>query len=61
MKSNFFSSEKAQASLEYLLMAAFSISLAISAALVVEALRSMAVEAQAEIIKAKLKVIETLS
>jgi len=52
--------EKAQVSFEYLLMAVFGILLAIAAAVVVETLRTMAVEAQTEILNTRSQVIENI-
>jgi len=52
--------EKAQVSFEYLLMAVFAMMLAIGAAIVVEALRQVALNAQAEILSTRARVIENI-
>ncbi|HNV01007.1 MAG TPA: hypothetical protein PKK60_01110 [archaeon] len=52
--------EKAQVSFEYLLTAVFVISLAISTALIVETLRQLALEAQAEILTIRTQTIEQI-
>ena len=52
--------EKAQVSFEYLLTAAFSIMLAISAAIMVETLRSLALQAQADLLSIRSRVIENI-
>ena len=52
--------EKAQVSVDYLLIAVFSVILAITAALMVEALRSAALKSQADILSTRAKVIENI-
>lgn len=52
--------ERAQISFEYLLTAVFAISLAISTALIVETLRQIALEAQAEILTIRAQTIEQI-
>ena len=52
--------ERAQVSFEYLLTAVFGIMLAISAALVVQALRGIATQAQAEIFSTRAQVLEEI-
>jgi hypothetical protein len=52
--------EKAQVSFEYLLTAVFAIMLAISTALIIETLRTMALKAQAEILSTRARVIENI-
>jgi uncharacterized protein (UPF0333 family) len=52
--------EKAQVSFEYLLTAVFAIMLAISAAIIVETLKSLALQAQAEILSVRARVIENI-
>jgi len=54
------SEERAQVSFEYLLTAVFAIMLAIGAAIVVETLRSLAIEAQADILSTRASVIESI-
>ena len=55
-----FMEEKAQVSFEYLLTAVFAIMLAISAAIIVETLKSLALQAQADILSTRAKVIENI-
>ncbi len=55
-----FFEERAQVSFEYLLTAVFAISLAISTALIVETLRQIALEAQAEILTIRAQTIEQI-
>ncbi len=55
-----FSEEKAQVSFEYLLTAVFAIMLAIGAATVIETLRQLALEAQADILTQRARVIENI-
>ncbi|MFA5125573.1 MAG: hypothetical protein WC462_01040 [archaeon] len=52
--------EKAQVSFEYLLTAVFAIMLAISAAIIVETLKSLALQAQADILSTRARVIENI-
>ena len=52
--------EKAQVSFEYLLTAVFGIVLAISAAIIIETLRAMAVEARIEILNTREEVINNI-
>ncbi|VVB76579.1 Uncharacterised protein [uncultured archaeon] len=52
--------EKAQVSFEYLLTAVFAIMLAISAAILVEAMRSLALKAQADLLSTRSRVIENI-
>lgn len=52
--------ERAQVSFEYLLTAVFAIMLAISAAIIVEALRSIALQAQADLLSARARTIENI-
>jgi hypothetical protein len=52
--------EKAQVSFEYLLTAVFSIIIAVSAALMIEALRTLAFQAQSEIMSVRARVIENI-
>ncbi len=52
--------ERAQVSFEYLLTAVFAIGLAISAAILIETLRQLALEAQAELLTVRTRVIEGL-
>ena len=52
--------EKAQVSFEYLLTAVFGIMLAIGAAIIIETLRQMAIEAQTEILQTRIEVIESI-
>ena len=52
--------ETAQVSFEYLLTTVFAIMLAISAAIVVETLRTIALQAQAEILSTRARVIENI-
>jgi uncharacterized protein (UPF0333 family) len=60
MKNLIFGEERAQVSFEYLLTAAFAIMLAISAAIIVEALKSLALQAQADLLSTRAKVIENI-
>ncbi len=55
-----FGEERAQVSFEYLLTATFAIMLAIGAAFVVDALRQVALSAQAEILSTRARVIENI-
>lgn len=55
-----FMEETAQVSFEYLLTAVFAIMLAISAAILVEAMRSLAMKAQADILSTRSRVIENI-
>ncbi len=52
--------ERAQVSFEYLLTSVFAIMLAISAAIIVETLRSIATTAQTDILTTRSKVIENI-
>lgn len=52
--------ETAQVSFEYLLTTVFAIMLAISAAIIVETLRTIALQAQAEILSTRARVIENI-
>ncbi|MFA6268795.1 MAG: hypothetical protein WCW13_03910 [archaeon] len=52
--------ERAQVSFEYLLTAAFSIVLAMSAAIMVEAIRTIALQAQSEILTTRARVLENI-
>ncbi|MFA5931223.1 MAG: hypothetical protein WC821_02845 [archaeon] len=52
--------ETAQVSFEYLLTTVFAIMLAISAAIIVETLRTLALQAQAEILSTRSRVIENI-
>jgi hypothetical protein len=52
--------ERAQVSFEYLLTAAFAIMLAIFSAVMVEAMRGIAMQAQAEILSARARTIENI-
>jgi uncharacterized protein (UPF0333 family) len=52
--------ERAQVSFEYLLTSVFAIMLAISAAIIVETLRSIATTAQADMLTTRAKVIENI-
>jgi hypothetical protein len=52
--------EKAQVSIEYLLTAVFAIILAIAAAAVVEVIRQLALDAQADILTTRSRVIEEI-
>jgi len=52
--------ERAQVSFEYLLTAVFGILLAIGAAAVVEVIRQLALEAQADILTTRARVIEEI-
>ncbi|MDD4250654.1 MAG: hypothetical protein PHX27_00500 [Candidatus ainarchaeum sp.] len=52
--------EKAQVAFEYLLTAAFGIMLAISAAMVVETLRQIALTAQADLLSERARLIENI-
>lgn len=52
--------ETAQVSFEYLLTIVFAIMLAISAAIIVETLRTIALQAQAEILSTRARVIENI-
>jgi len=60
MEESFFREQRAQVSFEYLLTAAFAIMLAISAAIVVEALKSLALQSQADLLTTRAKVIESI-
>lgn len=55
-----FKENKAQVSFEYLLTSVFAIILAISAAIVIETLRQVALDAQADILTTRARVIEEL-
>lgn len=55
-----FKEEKAQVSFEYLLTAVFGIMLAIGAAMVIETLRQVALQAQADILTTRARVIEQI-
>ena len=55
-----FKEERAQVSFEYLLTAVFGIMLAISAAMVIETLRQVALQAQAYIWTTRANVLETI-
>lgn len=52
--------ETAQVSFEYLLTAVFAIMLAISAAILVEAMRSLAIKAQSDLLSTRSRVIENI-
>ncbi|MCX6803675.1 MAG: hypothetical protein NTY48_03840 [Candidatus Diapherotrites archaeon] len=52
--------ERAQVAFEYLLTAAFAIMLAAFSALIVEGIKSIALEAQAEVLNARARVIEDI-
>jgi len=52
--------ERAQVSFEYLLTATFAIMLAIFAAIIVETLRSLASQAQRDILSTRARVIEDI-
>jgi len=52
--------ERAQVSFEYLLTATFAIMLAIFSAIIVESLRSIATQAQSDILSTRAKVIENI-
>lgn len=52
--------ETAQVSFEYLLTAAFAIMLAVFSALMVETLRSIAIQSQADMLSARSRVIENI-
>jgi len=52
--------ERAQVSFEYLLTAVFAIMLAVGAAIIVESLRTLALQAQAEILSTRARVIENI-
>ena len=52
--------EKAQVSFEYLLTSVFAIMLAISAAIVVESFRALSLQAQAQILTARSRTIESI-
>jgi len=52
--------ERAQVSFEYLLTAVFAIMLAVGAAIVVETLREMALDAHAQILTTRARVIENI-
>ncbi len=54
------SEERAQVSFEYLLTTVFAIMLAIGAAIVVETLRGLALEAQADILGTRASVIQSI-
>lgn len=51
---------KAQVSFEYLLTAVFGIMLAIGAAIIIETLKQMAVQAQIDILQTRSQVIENI-
>jgi hypothetical protein len=55
-----FDEERAQVSFEYLLTAVFAISLAISSALIIQTLRTVALEAQAKILTIRAQTIEQI-
>jgi uncharacterized protein (UPF0333 family) len=55
-----FKEEKAQVSFEYLLTAVFGIMLAIGAAMVLESLRQIALQAQADMLTTRAEVIENI-
>ncbi len=55
-----FREEKAQVSFEYLLTAVFGIMLAIGAAMVIETLRQVALQAQADILTTRARVFEQI-
>ena len=57
---NMLKEEKAQVSFEYLLTAVFGIMLAIGAAMVIETLRQVALQAQAEILTTRSNVLENI-
>lgn len=52
--------EKAQVAFEYLLASAFGIVLTISAALILETLRQMALQAQADLLTERANVLENI-
>jgi len=52
--------ERAQVSFEYLLTAAFAILLAIFSAIMIETVRGIAMQAQAEILSARARTIENI-
>jgi len=52
--------EKAQVSFEYLLTSVFAIVLAISAAVVIETLRQIALDTQADLLTTRARVIEEI-
>ncbi len=52
--------EKAQVAFEYLLTAVFGIMLAITAAIIVETLRGIAIESRAEILNSREETISTI-
>jgi len=52
--------ERAQVAFEYLLTAAFAIMLAVFSALIVETLRSVAMQAQADILTTRARVVENI-
>lgn len=52
--------EKAQVSFEYLLTAVFAIGLAISAAILIETLRQLALQSQAELLTVRTRIIENI-
>jgi uncharacterized protein (UPF0333 family) len=55
-----FNEERAQVSFEYLLTAVFGIMLAIGAAMVLESLRQIALQAQADMLTTRAEVIENI-
>ncbi|MFA5357388.1 MAG: hypothetical protein WC874_00190 [Candidatus Izemoplasmatales bacterium] len=55
-----FEEERAQVSFEYLLTAVFGIMLAISAAIIIETLREIALRAQADILTTREEVITNI-
>ncbi len=57
---NIFNEEHAQVSFEYLLTSVFAIILAISAAVVIETLRQIALDAQAQLLTTRARVIEEI-
>ena len=54
------SEQRAQVSFEYLLTAVFAIMIAISAAIVIEALRTIALKSQAQLLSTRSRVIENI-
>lgn len=52
--------ERAQVSFEYLLTAVFAIGLAISAAILIESLRQVALQAQADLLTTRANIIENI-
>jgi uncharacterized protein (UPF0333 family) len=55
-----FKEEKAQVSFEYLLTSVFAIMLAVGAATVLETLRQVAINAQADMLSERARVIENI-